>query len=62
MLSDRFSDAFTHAHNLHQSQTRKGTSIPYITHLMTAASIVVEFGGNEDQAIAGLLHRAIDDN
>jgi (p)ppGpp synthase/HD superfamily hydrolase len=61
MLTDRFDDAFHYAHLLHQSQTRKGTSIPYISHLMTVSALVVEHGGNEDQAIAALLHDAAED-
>ena len=54
MLTARFDDAFRYAHRLHQSQTRKGTSIPYISHLMTVSALVVEHGGNEDQAIAAV--------
>ncbi len=61
MLPDRFDEAFRYAHSLHRDQTRKGTSIPYISHLMTVAALVVEHGGNEDQAIAGLLHDAVED-
>jgi (p)ppGpp synthase/HD superfamily hydrolase len=60
-LTSRFDDAFRYAHQLHQSQTRKGTDIPYISHLMTVSALVVEHGGNEDQAIAGLLHDAAED-
>lgn len=61
MLTDRFDDAFHYAHRLHRAQTRKGTPIPYISHLMTVAALVVEHGGNEDQAVAGLLHDAAED-
>ncbi len=61
MLTDRIDEAFRYAHSLHRDQTRKGTSIPYISHLMTVAALVVEHGGNEDQAIAGLLHDAVED-
>jgi len=61
MLTDRFDDAFHYAHRLHRTQMRKGTPIPYISHLMTVAALVVEHGGNEDQAIAGLLHDAAED-
>jgi (p)ppGpp synthase/HD superfamily hydrolase len=61
MLTDRFDEAFRYAHRLHQRQTRKGTSIPYISHLMTVSALVVEHGGNEDQAIAALLHDAAED-
>jgi (p)ppGpp synthase/HD superfamily hydrolase len=60
-LTSRFDEAFRYAHQLHQSQTRKGTDIPYISHLMTVSALVVEHGGNEDQAIAGLLHDAAED-
>lgn len=61
MLSDRFDDAFRFAHELHREQRRKGTSIPYISHLMTVAALVLEHGGTEEQAIAGLLHDAPED-
>jgi (p)ppGpp synthase/HD superfamily hydrolase len=61
LLTDRFDDAFQYAHQLHRNQTRKGTTIPYITHLMAVAALVVEHGGNEDQAIAALLHDAAED-
>jgi (p)ppGpp synthase/HD superfamily hydrolase len=61
MLTKRFDDAFQYAHTLHQEQTRKGTAIPYISHLMSVAALVIEHGGNEDQAIAALLHDAPED-
>jgi (p)ppGpp synthase/HD superfamily hydrolase len=61
MLTERFDDAFRFAHRLHRDQTRKGTSIPYISHLMIVASIVLEHGGDEDQAMAALLHDAAED-
>ncbi len=61
MLTERFDEAFRYAHRLHRDQTRKGTTIPYISHLMTVAALVVEHGGNEDQAIAALLHDAVED-
>lgn len=61
MLTNRFDDAFQFAHELHRRQQRKGTSIPYISHLMTVAGLVLEHGGTEDQAIAGLLHDAPED-
>ena len=61
MLTERFDDAFCYAHRLHRAQIRKGTPIPYISHLMIVAALVVEHGGNEDQAIAGLLHDAVED-
>ena len=61
MTTDRFDSAFAYAHRLHRSQMRKGTAIPYISHLMSVAALVLEHGGNEDQAIAGLLHDAPED-
>jgi (p)ppGpp synthase/HD superfamily hydrolase len=61
LLTERFDEAFHYAHRLHRTQTRKGTAIPYISHLMTVAALVVEHGGNEDQAIGALLHDAAED-
>ena len=61
MLSDRFTDALTFATQLHAKQTRKGGGIPYIAHLLGVASIALEHGANEDEAIAALLHDAIED-
>ena len=61
MLSDRFDDAFKYAHRLHRKQVRKETTIAYISHLMTVAALVIEHGGNETQAVAGLLHDAAED-
>ena len=61
MLSERFDQAFAYASRLHRQQRRKGTDIPYISHLMSVAALVLEHGGNEDQAIAALLHDAVED-
>ncbi len=58
---DRYNFAINYAANLHNGQYRKGTQIPYITHLMSVSSSVFEYGGNLDQAIAGLLHDSIED-
>jgi len=60
-LSSRFERAFIIANQLHFSQRRKATNAPYITHLLSVASLVVENGGDEDQAIAALLHDAAED-
>ena len=57
----KYYDALNYAAKLHDGQTRKGTKIPYITHLMTVSSYVFEFGGSIDQAIAGLLHDSLED-
>lgn len=61
VLTDRFTRAVDHARVAHAAQVRKGSGIPYLTHLLGVASLVIEFGGNEDQAIAGLLHDVIED-
>lgn len=60
-LTSRFDDAFAYAHRLHADQVRKGTTAPYIGHLMGVASIVLDDGGSEDEAIGGLLHDAAED-
>lgn len=61
MLTERFSHAFDLAAKAHFGQTRKGTAIPYISHPMAVASIALEYGADEDQAIAALLHDAVED-
>lgn len=60
-LSNRFEEALIFATRLHARQQRKGTATPYIAHLLAVASIVLENGGNEDEAIAALLHDSIED-
>lgn len=60
-LSDRFNQALIYAHTLHREQPRKGKDIPYIGHLLGVASLVLEAGGDEDMAIAALLHDAVED-
>jgi (p)ppGpp synthase/HD superfamily hydrolase len=60
-LSERFDDALVYASSLHRTQSRKGTQIPYVAHLLSVAGLVIENGGEEDQAIAALLHDAIED-
>ena len=57
----RLAEAAAFAFALHADQRRKGTNIPYIAHLMSVAALVIEHGGDEEQAIAGLLHDAIED-
>ena len=61
MLSTRFDQALSYASMIHRIQVRKGSGVPYISHLLGVASITLEFGGNEDQAIAALLHDAAED-
>jgi (p)ppGpp synthase/HD superfamily hydrolase len=60
-LTARFEEALVFATQLHAEQTRKGTVIPYISHLLAVTSIVLENDGNEDEAIGALLHDAIED-
>lgn len=60
-LSKRFDDALVFASDLHRRQTRKGSGVPYMSHLMAVSALVLENGGDEDQAIAGLLHDAAED-
>ena len=57
VLTDRFTRAVDYARIAHAAQVRKGTTIPYLTHLLGVAALVIEHGGSEDQAIAGLLQR-----
>jgi (p)ppGpp synthase/HD superfamily hydrolase len=61
MVTERLTHAFRYAAELHATQLRKGTPVPYISHLMGVAAIVLEHGGNETQVIAALLHDAIED-
>jgi (p)ppGpp synthase/HD superfamily hydrolase len=61
-LSGRLDEAFRYAHTVHDDQTRKGSESPYIGHLMGVASIVIDAGGSEDEAIAALLHDAAEDH
>lgn len=61
MLSSRFTEALIYATELHANQIRKGSGVPYIAHLLGVASIALEYGANEDEAIAALLHDAIED-
>jgi (p)ppGpp synthase/HD superfamily hydrolase len=60
-LSPRFDDALVFASRLHAGQVRKGGDIPYISHLLAVTAIVLEHEGDEDEAIAALLHDAIED-
>ncbi len=66
VLTARFADAVAYASAVHANQSRKGQSrgesaIPYVAHLLGVASLVLEAGGDEDMAIAGLLHDAAED-
>ena len=60
-LSARFDDAVRYAHDVHRQQVRKGNQSPYISHLIGVASIVLDDGGSEEEAIGALLHDAAED-
>jgi (p)ppGpp synthase/HD superfamily hydrolase len=61
MLGERYPDALLFATRLHDGQSRKGTSIVYLSHLLAVSSLVLENGGDEPEAIAALLHDALED-
>jgi (p)ppGpp synthase/HD superfamily hydrolase len=62
-LTQRFAEAFRYAHEIHAGHVRKGPDeVPYIGHLMGVASIVLDDGGTEDEAIGALLHDAAEDH
>ena len=60
-LSTRFEKALVFASHLHAKQRRKGSEIPYVAHLLAVTALVLEHGGDENEAIAALLHDAIED-
>jgi len=60
-LGSRFQEALHYASSIHAQQVRKGSQVPYVAHLLAAASLVLEDGGTEDEAIAALLHDAVED-
>jgi len=60
-LTQKFDQASRWAHELHGAQDRKGTGRPYIGHLLSVCAIVLQYGGDEEQAIAALLHDAAED-
>jgi (p)ppGpp synthase/HD superfamily hydrolase len=61
LLSLRFREALACAAELHAGQERKGSGVPYLAHLLAVASIVLDYQGSEDEAIAALLHDAVED-
>lgn len=60
-LGERFEEALAWASTLHRRQARKGPAVPYVAHLLAVCSLVLEAGGDEDEAIAALLHDAVED-
>lgn len=61
LLTERFDDALAYASAAHRHQVRKSTAIPYVSHLLAVAARVIEEGGDEDEAIAALLHDVVED-
>jgi (p)ppGpp synthase/HD superfamily hydrolase len=61
MLTERFDDALVFASRLHRHQVRKAIGVPYISHLIAVAGLVLEDGGTEAEGIAALLHDAVED-
>jgi (p)ppGpp synthase/HD superfamily hydrolase len=61
LFTDRFAEACAEAVAVHGREFRKGTTIPYLSHPLAVASIAIDFGADEDQAIAALLHDAVED-
>ncbi|MGY1753813.1 HD domain-containing protein [Blastococcus sp. SYSU D01042] len=60
-LSERFDEALLYASRHHREQLRKGSRVSYMSHLMSVSALVLEHGGTEDQAVAALLHDAVED-
>jgi (p)ppGpp synthase/HD superfamily hydrolase len=61
VLTDRFQAALAFAAQIHEGHARKRSQVPYLSHLLSVAALVLEDGGGEDEAIAALLHDAIED-
>jgi GTP pyrophosphokinase len=61
-LMNKLDYAFSYAHEVHSGQFKKGTSVPYLGHLMGVSSLVLGDGGSEDEAVAALLHDAAEDH
>lgn len=60
-LTARFAAALAYAFELHSTQRRKGSAVPYFAHLLSVTAIALEHGASEDEAIAALLHDAVED-
>ena len=62
IIGPKFLEALRFATQIHGGDLRKGTSIPYLSHLLSVCSLVMEDGGDEDEAIAALLHDTLEDH
>lgn len=61
LLTARFDEALAFTSQVHRLQNRKGGAVPYIAHLLAVTALVLEYGGDEDTAIAALLHDTVED-
>src|ERR1700742_4559314 len=61
LLTARFDNALHFATRHHALQLRRGTTIPYVAHVLSVAALALEMGGDEDEAIGGLLHDVVED-
>ena len=61
VLGERYRRALVDAAQWHETQTRKGSTVPYVSHVLAVSSAVMEDGGDEDECIAALLHDAVED-
>jgi (p)ppGpp synthase/HD superfamily hydrolase len=61
LLTARFDEALAFTSQVHRLQARKGGAIPYLAHLLAVTALVLEYGGDEDTAIAALLHDTVED-
>jgi len=62
IIGPKFLEALRFAVQIHGEDLRKGTSIPYLSHLLSVCSLVLEDDGDEDEAIAALLHDTLEDH
>ncbi|MCY4189470.1 MAG: HD domain-containing protein [Bryobacterales bacterium] len=60
-MTERFSAALAYASDLHRHQRRKGSGLPYVSHLLAVTALVMKAGGSEEECIAALLHDAVED-
>src|SRR4029078_12970126 len=59
--TERFTEALEYGRSPHADRRRRGTTIPYLAHLLAVSAIVLEHGGSETTAIAALLHDVVED-
>ena len=61
LLTENYRNALTYALDAHKNHVRKGSGVPYFSHVVAVSSLVIEYGGDEDEAIAALLHDVLED-